>query len=135
MLNVYERIVSRVGAGMEIPGVVNGPKLIGWNELLQAFVRGYVLIIALLRAGSACSSVAPAEPVGWRPPTVRALHVNAVPLTLAASVLGEGRDGVHHSVLPVQVGENAMIRFQDGIGREAVASIGPNPHGGVVTKH
>src|SRR3954453_701541 len=81
--NTRQRGVTRVRAGVEVPGVVDRPELVGRDELLQAREGRDALVVALLSGRTAGGGVAPRKPVARRSPAVRARHLNAVPVTLA----------------------------------------------------
>src|ERR1035437_7756009 len=110
---------------MHIPGVINRPKLIGWNEFLKAFQRWNVLVVALLDVGAHRSGIFSAEPVVGGAPAIGSFHADAVPELIPLSVLRERRNSVHHGVLPMQLRDNLVIFLPNGLRRAAVTGVGP----------
>src|SRR5450756_135447 len=74
-LHVCERVGARDRSRMDVPCLVDGPKLLSRNEFLQAFKSRDMLVVALLNGRSAGWSVLPAEPIGRRTPGIGAFHV------------------------------------------------------------
>ena len=77
---------SGLRAGVEVPGVVDRPQLVGRDELLQARERRDVFVVALFGRRAPGSAVAAAEPVGRRSPAVGPRHIDAVPMRHAVAV-------------------------------------------------
>ena len=77
----------------------------------------------------------PAEPVRRRSPAVGPGHLDAVPHRRSAAVPVQRRHGVDGGVLPVQVGQDAVVVGQHLRRRAPVAAVGPDEHRRVRAQH
>ncbi len=119
---------------MEEPGVVDGPELVGRNELLQARERRDLFVVALFGGRPAGGGVTPGEPVARRSPAVRARHLDAVPVALPRLVGCQRGHGVDGGVLPVQIRQDAVVLGEHGGRGLPVAAVGPHEHRRMATK-
>src|ERR1039457_2876811 len=132
---VLQRGVALKRPGVVKPPVIDRPQLVGRYELLQAFERRNMLVVALLCARAPRRLETLIEPVCRRPPAMRACHMNAVPGDLTGRVLALNRDRIDHCILPVQFPQDPVIGASDTFRRKAVAAIGPQEYGGMGPQH
>src|SRR5258706_5598119 len=117
--DVLQDIVAVVTTGVEEPRFVDRPEFVGRNKLLETFHRRNGFVVAFLRGGTARGWVLVAKPEVGRTPDVGTNHLNTVPGSVS------GGNGIEYAVLPMGLFENLRIVAEDGIERQAVASVGP----------
>ena len=125
-LNARQRGIAGIRSGVEGPGVVDGPQLVGRDELGEARIGRDVFVVALLGRGASSCAIATGEPVRRRPPGIGPGHLDAVPHPLPVGGAGVGRHGVDHRVLPMQVAQDGAVLLQHRRWRVAVAGVGPD---------
>src|ERR1039458_8899228 len=97
--------VFPICARMHVPGVVDWPEFVRWNELLQTLERWDLLVVSLLDDRPAGCRVFCAKPVRRRPPAIRSFHVDAVP-SVPAWAPRKKRRGAPSRFLPGGLGKN-----------------------------
>src|SRR3954468_9514055 len=75
--NTGQGRVFRVRTGMEVPGVVDRPELVRWNELLEARERRDLFVVTLFGGRPTGGGVTAGEPVARWSPAVRPRHLDA----------------------------------------------------------
>src|ERR1017187_4364052 len=119
---------------MHVPGVVDWPEFVRWNELLQTLERWDLLVVSLLDDRPAGCRVFCAKPVRRRPPAIRSFHVDAVP-SVPAWAPRERGDGVHYRVLPVRLGDNFAVLLAHRLRRPSIPSVRPEERRSVRPQH